>query len=127
MMRCNYSFGVNAEITADLTQQDIDHVMTAALKRSIVKWCSRVKVVVRSNSGCTGEQISRGGSLMFYDEESTNGHLLTLGKFLNGVKLYYENGYDLEIRNGHIDLSNIDENDADYIIQFALFGEVRYA
>ena len=74
----------------------------------------------------TSDQISRGGSLILYDAESSDKWELTLKKFLNGVKLYFEQGCHVQVEDNAIDTGDIDANDADCIVQFALFGEVVF-
>ena len=64
------------------------------------------------------DQISRGGSLILHDAESDDKWELTLDKFLNGVKLYFEQGFHVNVEDNRIDACDIDANDADCIIQF---------
>ena len=72
------------------------------------------------------EQIARGGTLRLYDAESSASWELTREKFLNGVKLYLEEGNHVSVEDNALDAADIDANDADCIIQFALFGEVTF-
>jgi len=119
-------FPVHIEMDVSITQQDIDDIMVTALEGGINYWCRKAKVVGEYLGECASEQISRGGSLILYDAESNDRWELTLKKFLNGVKLYFEQGCHVQVEDNAIDAGDIDANDADCIIQFALFGEVVF-
>ena len=119
-------FDILAEIRVSLTQQDIDDIMATALEGGINYWCRKAEVVGEYLGEYASEQISRGGSLTLYDAESSDKWELTLEKFLNGVKLYFEQGCHVNVEDNAIDTCDIDANDADCIIQFAVFGEVVF-
>ena len=123
----NYKrFTIKPQIEVTLTQQDIDDIMTTALEGGITGWCNQVEVVGEQLGRSASEQISKGRSLILYDMESSDKWELTLKKFLNGVKLYFEDGCHVQVNDGSIDTGDIDANDADCIIQLALFGEVVF-
>ena len=123
----NKKFTVRPQIEVNLTQQDIDDIMVSALEGGINYWCSEAEVVEEKRCSDWGhEQIARGGVLILHDAENSDKCELTLEKFLNGVKLYFEDGCHIQVEDGCIDTCDIDANDADCIIQFALFGEVVY-
>lgn len=132
-----------------VTNEDIDDIMDSAM-RGCTYWCDRAEVVGGEYLGeYASEQVSRGGSLMFYptDDKPVK---LTREKFEEGTKLFLtghietvfadnvfeklksctENGVT-EQRNGEhagrINPGMIDDNDADTILQLALFGEVIYS
>lgn len=119
-------FTVRPQIEVNLTQQDIDDIMFTALEDGITYWCCLVEVVGDYLGKYASDQISRGGMLKLYDSEANDHYWLDCNMFLEGVKLYYENGCHVSIEDNSIDTSDIDANDADCIIQFALFGEVVY-
>lgn len=120
-------FTVRPEIEVRLTRQDIDDIMVAALEGGINYWCREAEVVEEKRCGDWGhEQIARGGALILHDAESSDKWELTLKKFLNGVKLYFEQGCHVVVEDNAIDAGDIDANDADCIVQLALFGEVVY-
>lgn len=119
-------FTVRPQIEVNLTQQDIDDIMVAALEGGINYWCREAEVVGKYLGEYASDQISRGGSLIFHDTESSDKWELTLEKFLNGVKLYFEQGCHVRVEDNAIDAGDIDANDADCIIQFSLFGEVQF-
>lgn len=119
-------FTVRPQIEVNLTQQDIDDIMVAALEGGICYWCRKAEVVGEYLGECASDQISRGGALILHDAESAQTWELTLEKFLNGVKLYFEQGCHVQVEDNRIDPGDIDANDADCIVQFAVFGEVIF-
>ena len=126
-------FEVRAEITARLTQQDVDDIMVSALEGGICYWSDCVEVVDRYLSEYASGQISRGGKLKIhvdepFDEENTEWYELDIEKFAQGFRLWLENGGDRygAVSNGEVDTCEIDGEMADLIIQYALFGEVVY-
>ena len=119
-------FTVRPQIEVNLTQQDVDDIMVAALEGGIHYWCREAEVVGEYLGEYASDQISRGGSLILHDSESSDKWELTLEKFLNGVKLYFEDGCHVQVEDNRIDAGDIDAGDADCIIQFALFGEVVF-
>lgn len=119
-------FDILAEIRVSLTQQDIDDIMATALEGGINYWCRKAEVVGEYLGEYASEQISRGGSLTLYDAESSDKWELTLEKFLNGVKLYFEQGCHVQVEDNSIDAGDVDANDADCIVQFALFEKVVF-
>lgn len=114
-----------------LTDEDIDDIMVCALEGGINYWCCAAEVVGDYLGEYASEQISRGGTLKLYDiEDEDEVYELDLGKFLNGFKLWIENGYDncgaLQ-QDGTVDCCYIDAACADEIIQLALFEEIVFA
>ena len=124
-------FEVHAEITARLTQQDVDDIMVSALEGGINYWCSEAEVVEERRCADWGhEQIARGGALVLHDVEDIDEKWeLDLEKFLNGFKLWVEHGldeYGAVQKDGTVDCCQIDAACADEIVQLALFGEVTF-
>ncbi len=123
-------FEVHAEIVVNLTQQDVDDIMVCALEGGITYWACEAEVVEEKRCSDWGhEQIARGGALIIHDAESADKWELNLEKFLNGVKLWLQNGddrYHALQKDGTLDTCVIDGEMADLIIQYALFGEVVF-
>lgn len=120
---------LKVEMTVELTQQDVDDIMCCALEGGINYWCNKAEVVESKYYGeYASEQISRGGSLRLYDCEEDDVYVLDLEKFIAGFKSWLANGYDVHgaVQSGKIDCCNIDADDADQIVQFALFGDIVY-
>lgn len=107
-----------------VAQQDIDDIMATALD-SIGYWCGRAEAIGRNLGTYASDQISRGGALILHDIESSDRHLLTLGKFMDGLKTACEQGI-VTPDEGLIDAGDVDGDAADAIVQLALFGEVVY-
>ena len=120
-------FTVRAEVEVNLTQQDIDDIMVAALEGGICYWCRKAEVVGECLGEYASDQISRGGSLILHDAESSDKWELTLDKFLKGVGLYIKEGSGVMVEDFKlVDIGCIDGPDADCIIQYALFGELVF-
>ena len=114
---------------AVISKEDIDDILSSALEgASIAYWCNRAEVVEENYFGEYGhEQISRGGSIRLHDGEENEDYILTLDKFMKGIKLAMEDGYGEKwFVNGKLDGCQIDGVMADVIVQFAIFGEVIY-
>ena len=119
-------YTVRPEVEVNLSQQDIDDIMAVAMEGGICYWCRKAEVVGEYLGEYASDQISRGGALILHDAESAQTWELTLEKFLNGEKLDFEKGCDVNVEDNAIDTCDIDANDADCIIQFAVFGEVVF-
>lgn len=119
-------FEVTAEVKVLLTQQDVDDIMVAALEGGITYWCDEAKVVGEYLGEYASEQISRGGTLILHDAEEGEEHLFTIEQFMQGFRLYLEQGCYVNIEDNAIDTCDIDASDADCIVQFGIFGEVVY-
>lgn len=111
-----------------ITDEDIDDIMATALDCGIVLWCREAEVVGDEYHGeWASDEIGRGGKLRLYDAESDDEWILTKDKFLEGIKLWVENGYGKDaMYEGGLDTGMIDAIGADIIVQFALFGEVVF-
>lgn len=122
-------FEVKVEIRVELTQQDIDDIMVAALEGGINYWCDEAAVEGGEYLGkYASDQISRGGTLLLHDTDEDAYRKLDLEKFLKGFKLWLENSGDQygAVQGHEVDCCNIDAGCADEIVQYALFGEVVY-
>lgn len=123
----NERYTVSATVSFEITGQDIDDIMSAALDGGITYWCSRAEVVEEYLGEYASEQISRGGSLILYDTEDGHSFELTLEKFLNGLQLWVENIRSFSLAfDGRLDMDEIDADVADAIVQYALFNEIVY-
>lgn len=118
--------GKNIKVNAE----DIDGIMACALEGGITYWCDEARVVGEYLGEYASDQISRGGQLLLHDMEAEETYLLNKEKFLNGLKLFLNDseGKICKLDGGYeVDPANIDANDADSIIQYAIFGELVYA
>lgn len=129
-------YRVNAEITVDLTHQDIEDIIVTALEGGIGYWaCLDNRNETFENApedepvAITASKILlNGGGLTFLDNDDHSVEwLMTLKELLNGVKLYLETDQGPScIENGRIECGMIDAEAADMIVQFALFDELVY-
>lgn len=118
--------GKNIKVNAE----DIDGIMACALEGGITFWCDEARVVGEYLGEYASDQISRGGQLLLHDMEEEETYLLSKEKFLKGLKIFLDNneGKICKLDSGYeVDPANIDANDADSIIQYAIFGELVYA
>lgn len=123
-------FTVISGTEVSLSQENIDDIMVSALEGGINYWCCKAEVVEEKRCGGWGhEQIARGGALILHDAESSDKWELNLEKFLNGVKLWLQNGddrYGALQCDGTLDTGEIDADMADMIVQYSIFGEVVF-
>mgnify|MGYP007101850349 CR=1 FL=1 len=118
---------VSATIILSVSDKDIDDIMVTALEGGITHWCSKVEVSGEYLGEYASDQISRGGSLKLYDIKSRHVFELTLEKFLTGLRLWIEFERTFRLNGGwRLDVAKIDAEAANYIIQYALFGDVIY-
>lgn len=112
----------------NITSDDIDDIIACALEGGINYWCCCAEVTGKYLGDYASDQISRGGTLILHDAESSDKWELTLDKFLKGMKLAIEHGIGLSVNlaDGSIDISEIDAEVADTIVQLGLFGEVMF-
>lgn len=125
-MNSDKKFPVHAEIVVNLTMQDIDDIMCLALEGGITYWCCEAEVVGEYLGEYAHEQISRNGTLLLHYSEEDKEYQFTLEHFVQGFRLYLEQGCHIAVEDSAIDTGDLDANDADCIVQFGLFGEVLY-
>lgn len=112
-----------------VTGEDVDDIMESAMT-GCAYWCKKVEPVDGYLGEYASEQISRYGMLKFYpaDDKPVN---LTPENFREGLyiwlKTYIQGNSHNALRDGRLDPGQMDACDADCIIQYALFGEIRYA
>ena len=123
----NYNIEVNKKYT--VTPQDIDDIMVTALEGGINYWCRKAEVVGEYLGEYASDQISRGGSLILYDAESSDHWELNLEKLLDGIQKAIEDNwfsdYDWYV-DGELDCCQIDAEVADTIVQLALFDDIVF-
>ena len=126
---------IKFELDLELTDDDIDGFVCSAIERGISHWCDNVSVVGCLLGEYEDEQISKGGKLNIHNREDDITYELTKEKFLIGLKLCLENkemfiecvySYSSRMWNFELAPECINDIEADKIIQYALFGEIRY-
>ena len=122
-----YNIEVNKKYI--VTSEDIDDIMCAALEGGINYWCRKAEVVGEYLGDYASEQISRGGTLILYDAESSDKWELNLENLLHGIEKAIEDNwfddygwYD----NGVLYTTEIDGEVADVIVQLALFDDIVF-
>lgn len=116
---------IYAPAHAVLFREDIDSIMEKAIKSINCYW-GQVTVIGELLGENASEQITRGGELEITDPDSGKKYCLDLKKFLNGMELYLGEECHIRYKNDHFSFICNNDNEADYIIQYALFGEVVY-
>ena len=128
---------IKATMDVIIEDEAIDSIVSMSFDRiySFGCYCECVDFVKPDGTlGIMGEygqqQISLGGSIIWYDDESDDKWELTKEKFINGIKLLLADEKQrkhvpLDYKNGKLYVSPIhmDGIDADAVIQYALFGE----
>lgn len=102
------------EFTTQVEREVIDDIMVTALEGGINYWCRQVVVEPVPNVEYASDALSQGHTLRLFDAEEDKVYELTLEKFMRGLMLWIQDHYVF------------DANDADTIVQLALFGEVVY-
>ena len=128
---------VNVNIAIGLTDQDVEDLIVTAIEGGIGYWACLDNTTDSFLNAPDEEPVSitaarimlTGGGITFIDEENDKqSWVLTLEKLKEGVRLFLEgedNGADY-IEDGCLDMSYIDADGADQIVQYALFGEIVY-
>lgn len=111
-------------VETPITQEMVDDLISAAFDGGITYWCDCVQIVDRPTEDdyeYTSDVVSRGGTLSLSSEEPTK-YLLTLERFLIGFGMLCKH-----LKRSVEDLyENNDAEIADWIVQFAVFGELIY-
>lgn len=123
------SNSTNIRITTsyEITEEMISDLMVAAFEGGINYWCGSVKILTypkgeENSKMYASDVISKNGTLLLFDAESSDKWILTRDKVINGIKLQCEdkNVTPTEMYDNH------DADDADAIVQFALFNEIVF-
>ena len=117
-------------LSIEYSDEDISDILTTAFEGGINYWCRKAiafevpdenKELVHYAS----DSLKYGGKVMLFDAESSDSWLLTNDNIKAGLEKYFsETAFNSEIS---FDPANIDANDADNIIQYAIFGELVFA
>ena len=111
----------NYEIEAEY----VDDMITTAFEGGVNYWCDSVKVVKETSfeepnyDGFASQQLTRHNELLIHDMEEDIWLRLTLSNFMTGLqKAVDKRGTNL--------LEDFDAEDADVIVQLAVFGDIVY-
>lgn len=114
-----------------IVADDVNEILYEALNAGCIsEWSDAVRTVGDKLGELVCEQIALGGALILHDiEDDSEKWELDLERFLNGFKLWVEQGldkYGAVQKDGTVDCGEIDAACADEIVQLALFGEIVY-
>lgn len=114
---------MNNLVTIELTDEEVNDILDAALYSGISYWASDLEKVKDSKEPkhieYLSEALTNGWALKLKDTEEDMTYKLTKQKFLSGI--------GQAVREGYAKLDDIDAPAADCIVQCALFGKVMYS
>jgi hypothetical protein len=113
---------ISFNVTLEVEDSFVEDVLTTAFEGGINYWCSNVTVVEEEHKNVKyfSQVISKGGTLRLKDLEDGKEYILTEERFFNGLRKYVKAG-------GTLDLCQLDADDADKIVQYAIFDELVYS
>lgn len=120
---------IKFERTFSVDNQDIADLLVTAFEGGINYWCRKIRIKtypesLEDKNMMASDILAHGSVLTLYDAESSDKWELTLDKFLTGLKKHLENS---EYPTMEALMDSYDANDADCIIQYALFNEQVFA
>lgn len=106
----------------------IDEILYLGFTEGICHWIKETKVIEDSYFGeYDSQQISRGGSVMLYNRHNQERYVLNLEGFLNGFYHAFAKHLVLSMYiDGKEDFLKFTPKASDELIQYALFGDIRY-
>lgn len=127
---------IPVSISLKLTDEDLEDIMCSALEGGAGYWAvldntreeymdaPKEETVVET----TMKILLKGGGVTFMDSEDWKTKwVLTLEKLLRGIKMWAEDwDGNRFIDGGNLDIGMIDANEADSILQLALFKDVVF-
>lgn len=116
-----------ANITVELRKKDIDDILFSAFNAGgISGWADKIIIAGEKLGGAVCEQVGLGGKVLIHDFAGGDTHELTKEKLKKGFALYLEEGCHVHVEDNHIVPGDLTADDADVIVQFALFGKELY-
>lgn len=120
------TMSVRAEVPVQITKRTLDHILFEALNAGGVSaWADKAIAVGGKLGKKVCEQVSYGGEIRIHEIDGA-WFALSMSNLLTGIKKYIEESCHVRIEDGQLALEDLTANDADVIIQFAVFGEVKY-
>lgn len=109
-------------VTMKISNQDIDKIIEKGLDEGSLHWCYNVESMYDETVPIS-RVIQNDGILLFYAMDRV--YTLSKVKFLLGLQqaLPYLTKF---LKGDTLDLSSINSDDADFIIQLALFNELLF-
>lgn len=123
-------YEIKATVSHKFCDEDLNDLVSTALEGGINYWCGEAKVKEDSMSeeaydklNFISDAVSKGGVLILFDAESDDTWELNRDKLLKGIQMYCE-----KHNVAPSDLMDMyDANDADTIVQYAVFDEMMFA
>lgn len=117
---------LRADVPVQVTGETLDHILYEALNAGGVSaWADRARAVGGKLGDRVCEQVSNGGEIRIHEIDGA-WFVLNRRNLLDGIKQYVEVSCHVRIEDGQLALEDLSESDADVIVQFAIFGEVKY-
>lgn len=117
---------LRAEVPVQITGNDLDTILFEALNAGgIAGWADCVKPIGEILGKRIYEQISHGGKIAIRGIDGT-WYELSKVKMAIGIRKYIESSCHIRIEDERLILSDLTANEADVIVQFALFGETKF-
>jgi len=116
---------ITFEFTGEITDEDIDNVLSCAFEGGINYWCTTMVRVPEwpEGNGYASDVVSKNKPVEIYVEDEEKWEVLNLEKFLKGLVKFLQ---FREVGLNYITYGYYDAGDADLIVQFALFDKIVY-
>jgi hypothetical protein len=113
------------EYTGQITDEDIDNVLTTALEGGINYWTSTPVKVPEWPEGASyaSEVVAKNKPIFIYDADEEEWLELNLEKILTGIKMFLS---ERDLACDYLQNGDYDAGDADLMVQYALFGKIVY-
>ena len=122
-----YTFDVTINIR--LNEGDVRWILSNAIEHCIRTWCCGIEVSDDTENADITNDIIQCKPLWFYTSEHT-AHRLNLNAFLDGFRQWICDGHDIcgiVMGNGAVVPELMDDYvGCDQILQYALFGRIKY-
>jgi len=122
---------IDITVNYQINPWDVNDIIACALEGGINYWCAKATIHESPKDAedkieYASDVVGYGGILALHEPEGAVSdqfiHLLTLDKFINGLKQHAENsGNSIEYL-----IENHDAGDADCIMQYAIFNKLIY-
>ena len=113
-----------------VTEHNVEDIVVTAIEGGINYWCEGIQFAEtrpaeESASTWAAMQLIKENAVKIRDEDGE--HDLTITKLIDGLLKFSQKVRCFDVYEGEIDPSNFDAADADAVIQYALFCELKYS
>lgn len=118
---------IPVQLTFSLNDWEINEIIRLALKGGINYWCRDAMLIGRCLDDDLFEFANRSWVLLLHDAKGGRTYRMSLTGLLEGFRKFITAGGNVD-RNaaGRIDICDIDTTAADEIVQYAVFGNIKY-